>query len=101
MTTARLRACALAFALLGAGPSAASASDQTITLAPGGGSLLRLKRPFETVLIGDPRVVDVDRRSDQSVVLKAVGLGVSIVVFVDEHGIAITNVRIVVDDART
>jgi Flp pilus assembly secretin CpaC len=100
MMIAWTRASALAVTLLLAGLSDASASE-TITLAPGGGSQLRLMRPVETVLIGDPRVVDVQRQSDQAVMLKALGLGDTNVVFVDEHGVTITNVRIVVEDART
>lgn len=99
--SARLRACSLGLVMLLATVAAGWGSDDTIYLEPGVGSLLRLERPFETVLIDNPQVVDVHRESDRAVVLKALSLGSSNVVFIDEHNIAIVNVRVVVSDAKT
>ena len=103
MLSVRLRASLLGLVLLLAAIAGARGSDETETvyLAPGIGSLLRLDRPFETVLIENPRVVDVKRENDRAVVLKALALGTSSVVFIDEHSIAIANIRVVVSDART
>jgi Flp pilus assembly secretin CpaC len=103
MLSVRLRASLLGLVLLLAAIAAVRGSDETETvyLAPGIGSLLRLDRPFETVLIENPRVVDVKRENDRAVVLKALALGTSSVVFIDEHSIAIANIRVVVSDART
>ena len=97
--TPMLRACVVAAALLLTTISATWAADQTITLRLGAGSALALERPFKTVMIGDPRVVDVQTRDDRSVLLEPLSLGATNLVFVDEKSIAITNVRILVCDA--
>jgi len=101
MLSARLRASLLGMILLLATVAAVRGSDDTVYLAPGVGSLLRLDRPFETVLIEHPHVVDVQRENDRAVVLRALALGTSSVVFIDEHSIAIANIRVVVSDAKT
>lgn len=96
---AGLRACALGLALL-LPVGASRASNDTITLALGSGSIFRLDRPFATVLIGDPTVVDVRARDDRSVLLQPLARGSSNVVFVDAHSIAIANIRVIVRDAQ-
>jgi Flp pilus assembly secretin CpaC len=101
MLSAPLRAPLLGLTLLLATIAGVRGSDDTVYLAPGVGSLLRLERPFKTVLIENPRVVDVQRENDRAVVLKALALGTSSVVFIDEHSIAIANIRVVVSDAKT
>jgi Flp pilus assembly secretin CpaC len=94
-----LRACALGLAFLLTAISATWAADQTITLRLGAGSPLALERAFKTVLIGDPRIVDVQTRSDRSVVLEPLSLGATNLVFIDGESIAIVNVRILVCNA--
>jgi|HubBroStandDraft_3_1064219.scaffolds.fasta_scaffold383646_2 Flp pilus assembly secretin CpaC len=96
-----LRACLLAAALLPITHSISGAADQEITLRLGAGSTLMLERPFKTVLIGDPDVVDVRAQGDRSVILVPLDLGATNVVFVDEQSIAIANVRVVVTQALT
>ena len=94
-----LRACALELALLLTTVSATWAADQTITLKLGAGSPLALERPFKTVLIGDPDIVDVHTGSDRSVMLQPLNPGATNLIFVDERSIAITNVRILACNA--
>ena len=65
-----LRACALGLGLLLTASPVAWAADQTITLTPGVGFQLLLERPFKSVLIGNPNVVDVQNLTDSSVILK-------------------------------
>jgi Flp pilus assembly secretin CpaC len=105
MRIARLCACALGLALLLAVLPIARASDEAIThpiaLGLGGGSMLTLPRPFETILVGNPAVVEVQPQDNRTVVLKALNIGASNVVFLDEQSIAITNVRVIVSDAHT
>ena len=72
------------------------AADQAITMGLGASSGLRLERPFKTILIGDPNIVDVLERSDRSVILQSLNLGATNVIFLDAGSIAIANVRIVV-----
>ncbi|WP_036048090.1 pilus assembly protein N-terminal domain-containing protein [Bradyrhizobium sp. Tv2a-2] len=97
---AGFRACALSLALLLPPVTVSQASNDTITLTLGKGSIFRLERSFATVLIGDPRVVDVRAQDDRSVILKALGRGSSNIVFVDAQSIAIVNIKVIVLDAR-
>ena len=99
--TTRLRARCFVFVLsvLLATTAASWATDQTITLTLGTTSSLLLERPFKTVLIGDPNVVDVVTRDDRSVVFEPLNPGATNVVFIDERSIAITNIGILVCEA--
>ena len=94
----RLTACALGLASPLTTISTTWAADQTITLTLklGAGSPLLLERPFETVLIGDPNIVDVHTRSERAVVLEPLNLGATNLIFVDERRIVITNIRVLV-----
>jgi Flp pilus assembly secretin CpaC len=94
--TSMLRACLLGVFLSAATHSLASAADQTIALRLGGGSALNLERPFTTVLIGDPSVVDVREQNDRAVILEPLDLGATNIVFLDARSIAIANFRILV-----
>ena len=96
---AGLRACALSLVLL-LPLGASRASDNTIMLALGSGSIFRLERPFETVLIGDPSVVDVRAQDDRSVLLQPLARGSSDIVFVDAQSVVIANIRVIVRDAQ-
>ena len=103
--SAWIRVCVLALilALTGA-PATKSSTDgvsETLTLMLGAGSTLRLKQPFDTILIDNPDVVDVQALSDQLVLIEPLNLGTSNIVFVDERNIAIANIRVVVRDARS
>lgn len=94
--TAILRACALGLALLLTTIPVTWAADQTIILRLGAESALALGRPFETVLIGNPNVVDVYSQSARSVNLEPLDLGATNLIFVDERSIAIANIRVLV-----
>jgi Flp pilus assembly secretin CpaC len=100
ITIAWLCACALGLMLLLAPMSTGRAEERTITLLLGSGSVLTLERPFETVLVDDADVVSVRVRDDRSVILNALKLGTSNIIFVDAQSIAIANVRVVVSGAR-
>ncbi len=92
----RVRTCTMALVLLLTTISVACAADQTITLRLGAPTALALERPFNTVLIGDPNIVDIHTLNDRRVTLEPLYLGATNLIFVDDGGIAITNVRIVV-----
>jgi len=70
-----------------------------MTLTLGTTTALSIGRPFKTVLIGDPNVVDVVTRDDRSVTFEPIATGATDVIFIDEKSIVITNVRILVCDA--
>lgn len=92
----RLRARGFAFALsvLLTTITASWATDQTITLTLGTGSTFSLERPFNSVLIGDPNVVDVVIHDDRSVIFKPLNAGATNVIFLDEKSIVIINIGI-------
>lgn len=92
----RVRAYFLVLVLLLTTISVACAADQTITLRLGSKTALALERPFQTVLIGDPNILDVHTLSERRVTLEPLSLGTTNLIFVDERSIAITNVTILV-----
>jgi Flp pilus assembly secretin CpaC len=87
---------ALALALFAMAASLTLAADRTIILKVGATSALLFERPFNTMLIGDPDVVDVLVRDDRSVILQPLKPGATNIIFLDGLSIAITNVAILV-----
>jgi Flp pilus assembly secretin CpaC len=94
-----LRVAALASGLTLIASSAGWADQQTVSLARGAGSSLMLDSPFELVLIDNADVVEVHSRSDRSVRIEGVALGVSNIVFMDARNVAIANIRVQVCEA--
>lgn len=72
----------------------------SVTLEVGTGSTFMLERPFRSVLIGDPDIVDVQTPNDRSVRLEPLNSGTTNLIFVDEQGRVITNLTVVVHSAR-
>jgi Flp pilus assembly secretin CpaC len=72
----------------------------SVTLEPGTGSTVMLERPYKTVLLGNPDVIEVQTLDERSVLLKPLSPGSTNLVFVDERGIVITNLAILVRTAR-
>jgi len=71
-----------------------------VALELGAGSTVMLERPFKSVLIGNPEVVDVQAQNERSVLLKPLSLGTTNLIFIDYRGIVITNLTIMVRNAR-
>ncbi len=95
---ALLRACSLGLALLLLAAPAGRAQERKIALTAGAISLLILEKPFESILIGDSRVVDV-HGLNRMVVLEALAPGSTNIVFIDRMSIAIANVSVLVSGA--
>jgi Flp pilus assembly secretin CpaC len=91
--TSTLRAFILGVILAVTTNSVTQAADRSITLKLGAGSTLEVERPFKTIMIGYPDIVDVHARSDRSVILEPLNPGATNLVFLDDRSIAITNVR--------
>jgi len=89
-----LRGLALGAVLLFVTISAGLAGDRTIILKPGVGSSLVLDSAFDTVLIGDPNIVDVRTRDDRSVFLVPLNPGVTNLVFINEENIVTANIEV-------
>jgi Flp pilus assembly secretin CpaC len=75
------------------------AGRASVNLELGARTTLKIDRPFGLVLIGDPRVIDFQAQGTRSLLLKPLGLGTTNLVIVDEDGVVITNLRIVVHNA--
>ena len=60
----------------------------------------RLPFLFSIVLVGDPSVIDFEAQDERSVLLKPLAAGATNLVFVDKEGTVITNLTVVVRDAR-
>jgi Flp pilus assembly secretin CpaC len=74
----------------------ARAVDQTIILRLGNNSILAINSAFETVIIGDPQIVDTHSQSDRSVTLEPLHIGATNLIFVDSRNMVIANVRVFV-----
>jgi hypothetical protein len=96
--TASLRKLLLGTALFLTAVPAARAQDRAMVLSLSTPSRLTLARVFETVIVGDPGIVDVRTDDDRSAVVEPLN-GVTNIVFVDVHVLVIANVRISVCDA--
>ena len=73
--TSTLRAFILGVILAVTTNSVTQAADRSITLTLGAGSTLEVERPFKTIMIGDPDIVDVHARGDRSVILDPLNPG--------------------------
>ena len=93
---ATVRACALGLILSLAAPSLAKAVDETIVLRVSVTSILNLDNTFETVMIGDPNVIDVHIFGNRSVILEPLKIGAASIIFLNESSIVTANVRVFV-----
>jgi Flp pilus assembly secretin CpaC len=71
----------------------------SVDLELGTSTTIEIARPFASVLIGDPRVVDFQPQGERSLLLRPLGVGRANLVIVDKSGIVITNLTIVVKEA--
>jgi len=92
--TANLRGVLLAATLLLMAVPAAWAHERAMTLSLGTASRLALDRAYETVIVGDPNIVDVKTGDSQTVLIEPLRPGTTNLVFVDGQGRVIVNVRI-------
>jgi Flp pilus assembly secretin CpaC len=72
----------------------ALAQDRAVALDVGSQWRLFLAKPFATVIVGDPEIVDVRTDDDQSVVVEPLKGGVTNLVFVDAHGMVTANIKV-------
>ncbi|SRR5579871_3383189 len=75
---------------------AAWAQERTVSLSLGAASRLALDSSFETVIVGDPLIVEVRTDDDRTVVIEPLKPGATNLVFVDTRGLVIANIRILV-----
>src|SRR5450756_1754467 len=91
-----VRACVLGLILCLAAPSLAEAADETIVMRLGGTSILNLDSSFETVVIGDPDIVDIHTLDNRSVIVEPLKIGAANLIFVNASSIVTANIRVLV-----
>ncbi len=92
--TTRFKGLLLAAMLLLAAAPAISAHERAVTLSLGTPSRLTLDRAYETVIVGDPKIVDVKTGDSRSVLIEPLRRGKTNLVFVDGQGRVIANVSV-------
>ena len=75
-------------------------APSSVTLELDAGSTVMLERPYKTVLLESPDVIEVQTQNERSVLLKPLRPGSTNLVFIDEQGIVITNLAILVRNAQ-
>ena len=71
---------------------------QTVYLRPNFISTFTIDKPFKTVLVGNPRIVQATAHSDRTVVLTPQDVGETNIIFLDEGNVQITNINVLVDE---
>ena len=94
--TASFRKLLLGALLLLATMPVAWAQDRAVCLSVGAASRLALDSSFDTVIVGDPLIVEVRTDDDRSVVVEPLKPGATNLVFVDTRGLVVANIRILV-----
>ena len=93
---ARLTSLLLVMLLSLAGMRTGLCQDRVVRLRPGTPSRLALDRAYATVIVGDPKIVDVETGDRESVLIEPLRPGKTNLVFIDAQGLVIANVRVTV-----
>lgn len=75
-------------------PSLFEDPQETIQLAPGMATRVSAVRPFDTMRIADPSIVEVFRESESTVVLKPLNDGVTNIDFLDDKDVRIGSINV-------
>lgn len=94
-----VRACGLAIALAltaVASPIVPAQADTGIHVIMNQARVLRLARPADTVVVGDPAIADAVVKDARTVVLTGKGFGITNIVILDADGSAIVDDQVMV-----
>ena len=93
----RLAAIALSCVMLTglAGPTAALA-DSGINILMNQAKILRLARPADTIIIGNPEIADASVQDSSTIVLTGRGFGVTNLVVIDTDGMPLMDEQVIV-----
>lgn len=87
------RAMLIAVAMLTAAPASAS---ETIRVVINQAKIVKLARPADTIVIGNPNIADASVQDASTIVLTGKGFGVTNLVILDRDGMPIVDEQIVV-----
>ena len=94
--------CAWMFvaAILVAATSATRAEEaaKTVALRPNFISTFTTDKPFKTILIGNPKIVEATAQDDRTVILTPQAVGETNIIFLDERNVRITSINVLVDE---
>ncbi len=97
------RACLLTATLLSLGVAPSNSSDGGIQVTMNQAKIVKLSRPADTIVVGNPEIADAAIQDASTIVLTGRGFGTTNFVVMDESGNAIIDEMIFVSrgDANT
>lgn len=90
------RAMLIAVAMLTAAPAAPASASETIRVVINQAKIVKLARPADTIVIGNPNIADASVQDASTIVLTGKGFGVTNLVILDRDGMPIVDEQIVV-----
>ena len=76
----------------------AEEAAKTVTLRPNFISTFTTDKPFKTIMIGNPKIVDATVQDDRTVVLTPHAVGETNIIFLDERNVRVTNINVLVEE---
>jgi Flp pilus assembly secretin CpaC len=76
----------------------AEEAARTVPLRPNFISTFTTDKPFKTILIGNPKIVDATAQDDRTVVLTPQAVGETNIIFLDERNVRVTSINVLVDE---
>ena len=76
----------------------AEEAARTVTLRPNFISTFTTDRPFKTIMIGNPKIVDATAQDDRTVVLTPHAVGETNIIFLDERNVRVTSINVLVEE---
>jgi Pilus formation protein N terminal region len=76
----------------------AEEAAKTVPLRPNFISTFTTDRPFKTILIGNPKIVEATAQDDRTVILTPQAVGETNIIFLDERNVRITSINVLVDE---
>ena len=76
----------------------AEEAARTVVLRPNFISTFTTDRPFKTIMIGNPKIVDATAQDDRTVVLTPHAVGETNIIFLDERNVRVTSINVLVDE---
>ena len=76
----------------------AEEAAKTVVLRPNFISTFTTDRPFKTIMIGNPKIVDATVQDDRTVVLTPHAVGETNIIFLDERNVRVTSINLLVEE---
>ena len=76
----------------------AEEAARTVTLRPNFISTFTTDKPFKTIMIGNPKIVDATAQDDRTVVLTPHAVGETNIIFLDERNVRVTSINVLVEE---